>query len=82
MVLGAMERGLGACMIGSVNRSRLAEVLGLSDRYGILLVVAFGVPGETVELEPLGPDGKIEYYRTPDGVHHVPKRELDDLIVG
>jgi len=34
-----------------------------------------------VDIEPLPSDGKIEYWRTSDGTHHVPKRSLDELIV-
>jgi nitroreductase len=82
IVLGAMDKGIGACMIGSLKRAELSVALGLSDRYEVLLVVALGVPAEEVVLEDVGPDGSIEYFRTPDGVHHVPKRPLDELIVG
>ena len=82
IVLGAMARGLGACMIGSVKRRQLAALLGVPGRYEILLVIALGVPAETVVLEAIGPSGSIEYYRAPDDTHHVPKRSLDELIVG
>jgi hypothetical protein len=26
-------------------------------------------------------NGDFKYWRDPDGVHHVPKRDLDELIV-
>jgi len=81
IVLGAMERGVGACMIGSLKRNDLAEALEIPERYEILLVIALGVPGETVVLEDLGPGGSIEYYRDAEDAHHVPKRALDDLIL-
>jgi len=46
----------------------------------ILHVIALGRPKETVVLEEMqGEDYK--YWRTADGVHHVPKRGLDSLIV-
>jgi len=81
IMLGAAERGLGGCMIGSIDRSGLRQVLDIPEQYDILLVLALGKPRETVVLEEVGPDGDIRYYRDADGVHHVPKRSLDELIL-
>ena len=82
ILLGATEKGLGGCIIGSIQKPELAQVLNLSPRFEILLVLALGKPKETVVLEALGPDGDIKYWRDSDGVHHVPKRSLDDIIIG
>lgn len=81
IMLGATEKGLGGCMIGSIDRQQLRSALGLPERYDILLVLALGKPQETVVIENTGPDGNIRYYRDAEGIHHVPKRTLDDLIV-
>jgi nitroreductase len=81
ILLGAAEKGLGGCMIGTVRRRQLGEALGIPPRYKILLVLALGKPAEKVVLEAIGPDGSIEYWRDADGVHHVPKRPLDELIL-
>jgi len=82
IMLGAVERGLGGCMIGALDRDGLRQALGIPERYEILLVLALGKPRETVVIEDVGPDGDIKYYRDADGVHHVPKRRLEDVIVG
>ncbi len=82
IMLGAVEKGLGGCMIGSVNRERLRKKLNILDHFEILLVVALGKPKETVVLETVGSDGDIKYWRDSEGVHHVPKRSLEDIIVG
>jgi nitroreductase len=80
--LGAAENGLGACMIGSVKRGELFEILELSpERFEILLVIALGKPRERIELELVGPSGSIEYYRDKDDAHHVPKRRLEDVLI-
>lgn len=81
IALGAMEKGLGACMVGSVKREQLAQALGLDPRYEILLVIALGEPGEKVVLEDVTPGGDIKYWRDTKGVHHVPKRLLKDIVV-
>jgi nitroreductase len=81
ILLGAAERGLGGCIIGSVQRAELAEDLGIPMRYEILLVLALGAPKEEVLVEPLPADGSVRYWRDDAQVHHVPKRALDDLII-
>ncbi|UCE48467.1 MAG: hypothetical protein JSW47_23095, partial [Phycisphaerales bacterium] len=55
--------------------------LEIPPRYKILLVLALGKPAEKVTLETVSPGGSIEYWRDADGVHHVPKRRLDELIL-
>ena len=80
ILLGAVEKGLGGCIIGFVNRERLKTALDLPQHLEILLVLALGKPAEEVVVEPLGSDGKIEYWRDERGLHHVPKRSLDELV--
>ncbi|WP_319466628.1 nitroreductase family protein [uncultured Pseudodesulfovibrio sp.] len=81
IMLGAAEKGLGGCIVGTVNRKKLAKLLDISDDFEVLFVLALGVPIEEVVLESLPSDGKIKYWRDSDGKHHVPKRSLDELIV-
>lgn len=81
IMLGAVERGLRGCMMSSVERDKLREILGLPDRYEILLVLALGKPAETVVVDVVDADGNIRYWRDAESVHHVPKRSLEDLIL-
>ena len=82
IMLGATERGLGGCMIRGVQREALRQALHIPDRYKILLVLALGTPKEQVVVDPLGPDGDTRYWRDEQGIHHVPKRSLDEIIIG
>lgn len=82
ILLGAVERGLGGCIIGSVQRERLRQILTIPERYEILGVLALGKPKETVVVEEIGPEGDVKYWRDAASVHHVPKRRLADLIIG
>lgn len=81
ILLGAAEIGLAGCMIGTVGRKELSAALQIPPRYKILLVLAIGKPAESVAIETVGPDGSIKYWRDAAGVHHVPKRPLDELIL-
>jgi nitroreductase len=81
IMLGATEKGLGGCMIGSIDRDELRAALSIPDRFEILLVLALGKPAEKVVLETVGPDGDIKYWRDAEDVHHVPKRALADIIL-
>ena len=80
IMLGAVEAGLGGCMIASVNRNDLRKTLKLSDSFEILLVLALGKPAETVIIEDMV-GGDVKYWRDSDSRHHVPKRLLRDLII-
>jgi nitroreductase len=81
VLLGAVEIGLGGCIIASMERPAIAEALNIPTQYEILLTLALGKPAETVVIESLPPNGSIKYWRDKSAVHHVPKRNLDDLIL-
>lgn len=80
ILLGATEAGFGGCIIHSVNRDKLRELLNLSEQFDIVQVLALGKPKETVVLEELK-DGDVKYWRDDNQVHHVPKRALDEIIL-
>ncbi len=80
IMLAAAEKELGSCMIASVNKNKLKKIVHLPLEYEILLVMALGKPNETVVLEEVDETGSIKYWRDDKGIHHVPKRKLDDLI--
>ena len=81
ILLGATEKGLGGCIIGSINREGLRAVLKIPPRYEISFVLALGKPKETVVLEIVGSSGDIRYWRDEEGKHRVPKRRLEDIII-
>ena len=78
--LAAAEKGLGACIIGAVDRTRLKAALAVPSTCEVLLVVALGYPAETVVMDPIK-DGDCKYWRDADGVHHVPKRPMEEILL-
>jgi len=81
ILLGATEKGLGGCIIGSIDKQGLRAGLSILSRYEILLVLALGTPKETVVIETVDQTGSIRYWRDGRDVHHVPKRTLNDIIL-
>ena len=82
IMLGAVEKGYGGCMLANVKRSELAASLGLDpQKYSIDLVLALGKPKEEVVIVPVGEDGDVRYYRDENQVHYVPKRSLEDILL-
>ena len=81
ILLKAVVKGLGGCIIASINRDQLRTQMDIPSKYEIMLVLALGKPKETVVIEAVGADGEIKYWRDNAMVHYVPKRSLDDMIV-
>jgi len=81
ILLGAVEKGLGGCIIASIKRPELCRALSVPDHLEVLLAIALGRPKERVVIETVGPEGDVKYWRDADGTHHVPKRSLEELIV-
>lgn len=81
IILGAVEKGIAGCMFGSIDRPALRSALNIPEHFEVLLVIALGLPKEKIVIENVGENGDIKYWRDKDGVHHVPKRIIEDLIV-
>lgn len=81
MLLGAVQRGLGGCMIGSITRDGLRKAFAIPERFAILLVIALGKPSETVVLEDAKDSKDTDYWRDEADIHHVPKRPLSELLL-
>jgi nitroreductase len=81
ILLGAVEKGYGGCIIGTINTEKLEKLLKVPSHLEIIYVIAIGKPVEVVQLEDLPENGEVKYWRDENRVHHVPKRLLKDIIV-
>lgn len=81
ILLGACEKDISGCIIGSINRDGIHTNLKIPTAYKILLILALGRPREEIIVEKVKEDGDIRYWRDENEIHHVPKRGLDDIIL-
>lgn len=82
ILLGAVEKGLGGCMLGNIKRTEIAKIMGIdTEKYSIELVIALGKPKEDIRIVDVPESGATTYYRDENMVHYVPKRSLEELIV-
>ena len=44
MTLVAVEQGLGSCWIGAFKQGRIKEILGIPDRYRVVVLLSLGYP--------------------------------------
>ena len=77
VLLAARARGVGTCWFGSIDRDRLAQVLGIPDDYGTAFVVSLGFPDE--KLETCDSDSETQV-TVRDGVVRVPKLALQRIV--
>ena len=80
ILLTAVEKGYGGCIVASVKNADLRKALHIPEKYSIVQVIALGKPAETVVIDSIV-DDDIKYWRDPQGVHHVPKRSLEEIII-
>lgn len=71
--------GLGSCTLGSANKTKVKEILGLSDDYSVMYVIAVGYPAQ--EGEVFTDDETVKYYFDDNGDCHVPKRSMDKVLL-
>jgi len=79
ILLGAVEKGLGGCIIRTVNRNELQQFYQLPQHLDIIQVIAIGKPQQVVKLTSVQVDGKTEYFED-NLIHFVPKRSLEEII--
>jgi len=81
ILLGATASGLGGCILGAVNRKKIRELFRIPETFSILMVIALGKPAETVVIDQMDENDSIHYFRDANGIHHVPKRVVDDVLL-
>lgn len=78
IVLTALEKKVASCIIGSINKIKLAKILNIPKNYIIELLIALGYPKQKSLAEES--IGNIEYCLDKKGILHVPKRKLKNIM--
>lgn len=80
LTLLAAEKGIGSCIIGSVNDKKMREILNYENNYSCDLVVAFGYPKVKSTIKEINAGEDQAYYLDEDGNYIVPKYKIKDLV--
>lgn len=80
LTLLAAEKGIGSCIIGSVNDKKMREILNYENNYSCDLVVAFGYPKVKSSIKEINAGEDQAYYLDEDGNYIVPKYKIKDLV--
>ena len=78
ILLSAVEEGYAGCMLGAFDSKKVQSYLNLKDNLVPRLVIALGKGIENIQLVDCTDSNN--YYRQ-DGVHYVPKRTMDELLI-
>jgi nitroreductase len=84
ILLMAVEKGLAACWLKSVNIPKVKTLLNVPEDREVDSVIALGRPDEHPVRVDLTPEERglevIKYYRDEKGQHFVPKRALASVL--
>jgi len=78
MVLVALEQGVGTCIMTGIDKKKVEKIIGAPGKYEVAAMLALGYPDEEIVLEAA--DGSVKRWVDEQGVRHVPKRQLADIL--
>lgn len=80
LTLTVAEKGIGSCIIGSVNDKKMREILNYDNNYSCEVVIAFGYPKVKSTIKKINLEEDQSYYLDEDGNYIVPKYKKDDIV--
>ncbi len=79
--LGAKAKELSVCALASINKEVCKEIFNLPEHLEVLIGIAIGEAKEKIKIVKVE-NNNTNYYRDEEDTHCVPKRDLEDLIIG
>lgn len=74
----AETMGVGSCILCKIDKEIIREILSIPQSLLVDSVIALGYKAEHPVIEEAS--SSVEYYRDSNGVLHVPKRKLEDIL--
>lgn len=81
MCISATELSIDSCWLGAINRDELKKILNIPKQFDIMYILGLGYGVQkSMVVDMKNNDHK--YYINSDEMMIVPKRTLDDIIIG
>ncbi len=79
MAITAWEQGVGSTIMAAVNRPKVAELLGIPEKYEVSIVLSLGYPSHKSTIVPVTPEKGQAYYVDEKRDYYVPKLKLEEV---
>ena len=78
ILLAAWEEGIGSCWLGAIDVKQIKTIFKIPHHLAVNSAIALGYANE----QPLVEDAQesIKYWKDENGVLHVPKRRLENIV--
>ena len=77
IVLTAQAKGIGSCILGSLQRDDIKELFDIPENQRIHTVIALGYSRQKYEVFDM--EDSVKYYIDEEKNFHVPKRKTEDI---
>lgn len=80
LTLIAAEKGIGSCIIGSVNDNKMRKILNYENNFSCEVVIAFGYTKIKSTIKEINTKEDQSYYLDEDKNYIVPKYKVEDIV--
>lgn len=80
IMIGLKIKGYASCPLASIDKDLCKNLFNLPQNLEPILGIAVGIEAENIQIVDLKDD--TNYYRDQEDNHCVPKRALDEILVG
>ena len=78
IMVAAQDHRIGTCWMASIGRDAIVKLLDIPRKYRFDTLISMGYPGERSLYED--EEGDVTYYKDEQGIMHIPKRRLADIL--